>query len=138
MNAEFYKSVHDALYLFSASPDHRIYTLSEFLDFAVAPITTSKIRFFYSEGRPRGLVTWCWLTEAEAGQFLDECWTPTVDVFRRNSGEQLWGIDFIAPFGNTIQVMREMRRHSKRLYGENTNVHWRRFKQPDKLIIRRF
>jgi len=63
------QSVLDGLYLFNQSPSHRGYTLVEFQHyFLVFPVLHQKARFFYEDGKPIGLVTWCWLTEEEKRQ----------------------------------------------------------------------
>jgi len=38
------KATVDSLYLFSHSPDHRIYTISEFTSFLVVPLLHEKAR----------------------------------------------------------------------------------------------
>jgi len=132
------KATVDSLYLFSHSPDHSIYTISEFTSFLVVPLLHEKARLIYEGDKPMGVVTWCWLTKDEAQKFLDDQFVPDEENYARGSGEQLWGIEFIAPFGHARQVMREMRHHSKRLYGSGVTVHWRRLHSPTKVHARRF
>ena len=136
------QAVLDTLYLFSQSPDHRIYTLAEFNQYAVLPIIHDKCRLFYESERPVGFVSWVWLTPEEGQAFLDETYVPDETAYERpdtaDPSFELWGIEFLAPFGHARRVMREMRQHSFTQLGTNTPVHWRRFKQPDRLHRRRF
>ncbi len=136
------KAVLDSLYLFNQSEDHRLYTLAEFNHYCLFPLIHEKARLFYQDEKPIGFVTWAWLTEEEISEFLSEMWMPDETVWKRPDGSDgkyhLWGIDFIAPFGNALTVMRGMIKHSKYLYGNNVPVHWRRFKQPDKVHMKEF
>ena len=135
-------TVLDCLYLFNKSEDHRLYTLVEFNNYCLFPLIHKKARLFYDGDQPVGFVSWAWLTAEEADEFLSERWMPDEAVWKRPDSVDgmyhLWGMDFIAPFGNALTVMRGMRKHSKHLYGTNVPVHWRRFKQPDKVHTKEF
>jgi hemolysin-activating ACP:hemolysin acyltransferase len=135
------KAVMDSLFLFNQSPDHRIYTLVEFNHYAIFPILHSKIRLFYDGDKPFGLVTWAWLTHAEALLFLDGRWMPTEEVYARTIGDQAWGIEFIAPYLPPLKVIRLMMRETYRAgtsHLKSTHkVNWRRLSSPDKLHTRR-
>jgi hemolysin-activating ACP:hemolysin acyltransferase len=136
------KAVLDSLFLFNQSPDHRIYTLVEFNHYALFPIMHDKARLFYEDDKPVGFVTWAWLIPEESEAFLSETWVPDEEVYKRPDKAlpdlELWGIEYIAPYGHALQVMRGMRQHSQQLYGPNVPVHWRRFRQPDRLHRRIF
>ena len=136
------KAVLDSLFLFNQSPDHRIYTLVEFNHYALFPIMHDKARLFYEANRPIGFVSWAWLTPEEGEAFLSETWVPDEEVYKRpneiGSRLDLWGIEFIAPYGHALQVMRGMRQHSLQHLGQHVPAHWRRLRQPDRLHRRRF
>ena len=136
------KAVVDCLYLFNQSPDHRLYTIAEFNHYAVYPIIHGKAIIFYEDEKPVGFVTWAWLTPEEGNAFLSETWVPDEEVYKRpdkiESTLDLWGIEFIAPYGHTLQVMRGMRQHSLKHLGQHVPAHWRRLKQPDRLHRRKF
>lgn len=135
-------TVLDCLYLFNQSEDHRLYTLSDFNHFCLFPLIHKKARLFYEQDRPIGFVSWAWLTEEEANEFLSEMWMPDEEVWKRpdvvDDQYHLWGIDFIAPFGHSISVMRGMRKHSKSVLGQHVPANWRRFKQPDRVHTKEF
>jgi len=130
-------AVVDSLYLLNQSDFHKQYTLSQFNSFIVYPILQDKIRIYYSDGKPISLVTWCWFTGEEAKQFLTGEFVPEERHYARNVMDQLWGIEFIAPFGDARQTMRNMRELSRRLYGPKETVHFRRYYNPEKTIVRR-
>jgi len=135
-------TVLDCLYLFNQSDDHRLYTLVEFNHYCLFPVIHKKARLFYDGDRPVGFVTWAWLTAEEAEEFLSERWMPDEEVWKRpdviDDQYQLWGIDFIAPYGHSTKVMRGMMKHSQSVLGKRVPAHWRRFKQPDKVHSKEF
>jgi len=136
------KAVLDSLFLFNQSPDHRLYTLVEFNHYCLFPLIHQKARLFYNGDKPIGFVSWAWLTEEEAQDFISERWMPSEEVHKRpdviDDQYQLWGIDFIAPYGHSTKVMRGMMKHSQSILGKRVPAHWRRFKQPDKVHIKEF
>ena len=136
------KAVLDSLFLFNQSPDHRLYTLVEFNHYCLFPLIYQKARLFYNGNKPIGFVSWAWLTEEEAQDFISERWMPSEEVHKRpdviDDQYQLWGIDFIAPYGHSTKVMRGMMEHSQSILGKRVPAHWRRFKQPDKVHIKEF
>jgi len=135
------KAVLDSLFLFNQSADHRLYTLVEFNHYCVFPLLHSKARLFYDKEKPIGFVSWAWLTEGEAEGFTSERWIPEEATYKRPdiiTDLQLWGIEFIAPYGHTTKVMRGMMKHSQSILGKRVPAHWRRFKQPDKVHIKEF
>jgi cytolysin-activating lysine-acyltransferase len=135
-------TVLDCLYLFNKSDDHRLYTLAEFNSYCLFPILHKKARLFYENDKPIGFVSWAWLSKEEATEFLSEMWIPGEEVWKRpdivDDQHQLWGIDFIAPFGHTTKVMRSMMKHSQTVLGQRVPANWRRFKSPDKIHTKEF
>lgn len=136
------KAVVDCLFLFNQSEVHRLYTLSEFNHYCIFPLIHQKARLFYDGDKPIGFVSWAWLTEDEADAFLSEMWIPPEEVSKRpdviDDRYQLWGVEFIAPYGHTTQVMRGMRQHSQSVLGKRVPANWRRFKQPSKVHTKEF
>lgn len=135
--SDFSDTVLDGLFLFNQSDAHLRYSLSEFNAYFVFPLLHDKARIFYDGDKPIGLVTWVWLTDDEAQGLLDSTWSPSEETYARDEGDQLWGIEFIAPYGHTRQIMRSMRTLSKELYGD-APVNWRRYYNPNKRHTRRF
>lgn len=121
-------AVLDGLYLFSNSDGHRHYTITEFLSYLVYPVLQNKIRFFYEDGKPVGLVTWCFLPEDIASEFLDDRYPLEEEDYIATEGDQLWGIEFIAPFGHARMMMSAMQEEHFNVYGHGRKIFWRRFK----------
>lgn len=122
------KAVLDGLYLFSNSDGHRHYSIDEFVRYLVYPVLQNKIEFFYENDKPVGLVTWCFLPEDVGEQFLADRYVLEEEDYIATEGEQLWGIEFIAPFGHARQIMRAMNNKHRQVYGQGREIFWRRFK----------
>lgn len=132
------KTVVDCLYLFNQSPAHRLYTLVDFNSAIIYPLLHNKLRVFYENDKPVSLVTWCWLTVQETEDFLEDVYVPDEAAYKREVSDNLWVMDFIAPFGHVPQTMRLMRHVCKELYGPQTAVHWIRQQEPQRLHKRIF
>ena len=130
------KAVLDGLRLLEVGDIHSKYTPNEVISYLLYPIEHNRLRLYYIGDKPVGLVTWCWLSPTKANRFLNDEYTPTEEDYAlENPGEyyQLWGIEFIAPYGHTRQVMRSLRVLHKELYGTTNQVHFRRFYDRHKL-----
>lgn len=141
MVVDKYQAVLDGLRLMEVGDIHSRYTPSEVISYLLLPIENNKIRLFYAYDKPIGLVTWCWLTPDKATLFLSDKYTLQEEDYQlENPGGdyQLWGVEFIAPYGHARQVMRDLRELHKELYGTTSKVHFRRFYDRHKLHKRTF
>ena len=129
-------TVLDCLYLFNQSKYHRHYSLLEFNWYLIYPLLHNKLRVFYKDGKPTALLTWCWLDSEKASLFLQGKYDLTEQDYVADTGEQLWGIEFIAPFGDVRQAVNEVKQVFRDVYGKGTTVHWRRLHTPHKKLKR--
>ena len=135
-----YKAVGDSIELLTKGDTHSKYTPREVINYLLLPINNNKIRIYYVDDNPIGLVTWCWLSPNKATLFLNDRYSPTDADYQLENPDgdyQLWGIEFIAPYGHPLKVMRTIRQEHKELYG-TTQVHFRRFYNRNKLHRRTF
>lgn len=131
-----YQAVLDGLRLLEIGDTHSTYRPEEVISYLLYPIEHTKLRLFYQGGKPIGLATWCWLSPTKANLFLnDEYRLQEEDYLLDNPGgdSQLWVIEFIAPYGHTRKVYRDLRTLHKELYGTTATVHFRRFYDRHKL-----
>ena len=125
MISEKQELVVDGLFLFNQSKRHLNYPLHELNNWLIYPIIQDKIRVFYDDaGKPISLVTWCWLTKEQGIAFDADDYVPTEEDYARDTGDELWGIQFIAPKGHTIKTMRAMRELTAALYPHVETVRW--------------
>ncbi len=135
-----YKAVGDSIELLTKGDTHSKYTPSEVINYLLLPINNNKIRLYYVDDNPIGLITWCWLSPNKATLFLNDRYAPTDADYQLENPDgdyQLWGIEFIAPYGHSMKMMRTIRQEHKELYG-TTKVHFRRFANRHKLHRRTF
>jgi cytolysin-activating lysine-acyltransferase len=132
------KFVVDALFLCNQSEYHRQYSLLAFNHNIIYPLLHKRLRIYYENNKPVSLVTWCWLTKEQGELFLKDEYSPEETDYQRDIGEQLWGIEFIAPYGHAAETMRLIRKEFHQTYDFNAPVHWRRTKSPDKMHKRIF
>tara|TARA_B110000093_G_scaffold69783_1_gene75729 strand:+ start:2555 stop:2977 length:423 start_codon:yes stop_codon:yes gene_type:complete len=140
LNIDRYKAVGDGIELLTKGDTHSKYTPREVITYLLLPINNNRIRIYYIDDKPIGLVTWCWLSPTKASLFLEDRYSPTDDDYKLENPEgdyQLWGIEFIAPYGHPLKVMRAIRQEHKELYG-TTQVHFRRFYNRQKIHRRKF
>ena len=133
------KAIADGLQLFISSNSYSRYKLKDINTYLILPINNNRIRIFYQEDQPIGLITWCWLTKEKANKFLQYKYDPTEEDYKDKDIEnkQLWGLDFISNKGKAKAMMTSVRKEHAKLYG-NAKVHWRRFSNPTKEHKREF
>jgi len=139
MNLDYNKSVADGLSLFIKSPSHYKYNTSDIHTYLILPIINNRIRIFYQEDLPIGLITWCWFTENKTQKFLQYKYDPQQEDYEDTNikDKQLWGLDFISNTGKAKQMMSSVRKEHLKLYGKS-KVHWRRFSNPTKTHKKEF
>ena len=105
--------------------------MSQFQRYFMYPVLENKIQIFHQDDRPIGLVTWCYLPQDIGDEFLNCRYDLEAEDYLAEDGEELWGIEFMAPFGHARKIMSEMRRYYKQRYGPSRPVYWRRLHAPD-------
>lgn len=93
--------------LLLASPAHRHLFMADWEWLILPPVAHRQFRIFRRKGRPFAYVSWAFLNEDAAARISageikmrpDE-WT---------SGEELWLIDLITPFGGADTILKEVR-----------------------------
>ena len=132
------KAIADGLQLFINSSIYNRYRLKDINTYLVLPVNNNKIRIFYQQDQPIGLITWCWLSTTKSNLFLDDKYNPSEEDYKQDTSDKLWGMEFIAPFGHTRKMMRSIRKTTTELYGTANQVHFRRFYNRNKLHKRMF
>ena len=140
MRIDKYQAVVDGISLMELGDTHSKYTPSEVNTYLLLPTQYNRIRLYYQDAKPVGLITWCWLSPSKSTLFLEDKYEPVEDDYALENpeGYDLWGIEFIAPFGHTRRMMKAIREEHKELYGTTTSVHFRRFYNRNKLHKRMF
>jgi|TARA_R110000787_G_scaffold151283_1_gene265141 hemolysin-activating ACP:hemolysin acyltransferase len=132
------KALADGLELFKNSKWHKVYNVDDVYRYLIAPIKYNRIRLYYQEDKPIGLVTWCWLSKEDGQRFLNNDYYITESDYVSDTNEELWGIELLAPYGNARQVFSLIRKEHTNVYGRNEKVNWRRLHEPSKRHTREF
>lgn len=127
------KALSDSLELLRQSKWHRDYMVEDIFRYIIAPIKHDKLRLYYANEKPIGLITWCWLDKEAGENFLTFNYHISEEDYNQDTKEELWGIEFVAPYGHARQIMKLNREEYKATYPDrNEKVHWRRLSDPTK------
>lgn len=94
-------------YLLSHSPQHVGYTVGDMMRFFMAPIRLNQFRIYRTKDRPIGFVAWAYLHAAISEHYATGDYELQVKDWR--SGQDLWFVEFIAPFGHAKRIVEELR-----------------------------
>jgi hemolysin-activating ACP:hemolysin acyltransferase len=133
------QALEDGLELFRQSEAHSRYTVEDIYVYLQLPIKYHKIRLYYEFNKPVGLITWCWLYKQDADLFLQDMYHPQELDYKYDmpKSKELWGMELIAPYGHTRQMIRAIKQTTEELYGPQ-KVNWRRFHSRDTRRTKRF
>ena len=130
MIIDYNKALDDGRFLFLQSEWHKDFDSNCLYSYLVLPCKKNAIRLYYRNKRPIGLVTWCWFTPEKAKDFVNFEYMPVETDYEKREGTELWGLDFITPYGDARKVFSAIKEEYKNIYGEETQVKWRRAKDP--------
>ena len=102
----------EAVWLFGRSNAHKHLFISE-LDWLLVPaLQLRQFRIWRHNGQPVGFASWAWLTQEAAARVVESARAGRMGRIAPNewkSGDQLWLIDFLAPFGGGDEMVKELR-----------------------------
>lgn len=94
--------------LLLASELHREYQINDIGAVFLPPIHLNQFRIYRTpDGQPIGLVTWARLTKKVELDYVTNGYNLRPKDW--NAGDQLWAIDFIAPFRHGKQILNDLR-----------------------------
>jgi len=97
----------EALFLFASSPLHISYSVAQLATFLLKPIQLNQFRIYRTKDKPVGFVSWAFLSAEAAEAYSTDRRELRADDWI--SGDRLWIIDFIAPFGHAHAMHRDLR-----------------------------
>jgi cytolysin-activating lysine-acyltransferase len=124
-------AVLDGLFLFATSEDHRWYSVAEFYQYFIYPLMYDKLRTWHDEdGKPIGLFTYCFLSSEKAQAFLDDEYVIQESDYLAEDGDEIWGVELIAPFGHARKIVSDLKKEYAEKYGKPRPIYWRRLSKP--------
>lgn len=96
-----------ALWLYARDPAKKFMFLGD-VDWAVLPpIVLDQCRLFTKGGLPYAFVTWAYVNDAVAARLRSP--QPKIAPHEWKSGDHVWIIDAVAPFGQLDETLKELR-----------------------------
>lgn len=114
--------------LVNASAKYRDLSVAEIYASIIAADRHNKMFVWTDNGRMVGFMTFAFIPDDKVDAFLQGEYRVQNDDFSINNGE-LWVMDFIAPFGGVLSMMRQAQARFAELYGDGTEVRWKRSKR---------
>lgn len=94
-------------WLMSQSPLHKQFFISDLEWFVMAPVLLQQFRLFYDKDKPIGVVFWATVND-EVEERL-ESGTSRLRPQDWKSGNSLWVVEVIAPFGGSEEMVRDLK-----------------------------
>ncbi len=99
----------EVLWLMGHSRLYRKYSVDDIHRLVIPPILTNQAILFRKAGKPHAYVSWAFLSSEVADGFSQDTYRLTAQDWC--SGNELWMMDFLAPFGGGIRVAGHLRKH---------------------------
>ena len=94
--------------LLMASKLHRSYYINDIGSVFLPPIHLNQFRVYRNKDKDAvGLVTWAYLSKEVEAKYLTQKYFLQANDW--NSGDRLWAIDFLAPFGHMQHIFKDLR-----------------------------
>ena len=108
------------VWLMGQSKYHKHWSVQDIYRLIYPAVALQQFRLYENEKMPFGLITWAFLTEEVANNYVKRKRKLQPDDWK--SGNQLWSIDVIIPFGKVLPVIREARQFLSDRYGKNIKI----------------
>jgi cytolysin-activating lysine-acyltransferase len=96
-------------WLMMNSPLHMHYRVKEISERILPSILHNQFRIYEKDGRPIGFMNWALLCDEVEAKY--QTGRHELDFLEWNSGQNLWFHEFIAPFGHTKYIVRDLRQN---------------------------
>ncbi len=112
-------------YLMSRSAPHRSWSAERIMALALPALASRQIRVYCDDkGAPMGVVIWAFVDRSGEAALREGRMPGEASAFR--SGDRLWILQFIAPFGGARSMIRELRSN---VFPPGQSGHWIRYAQ---------
>lgn len=94
-------------WLYSQSNIHRDWPVASIQRWLLPAILTRQMRVYRKNGKPHAFVTWAYLSKEVEESFVMN--TASLQPKDWKSGDRIWLIDWVAPFGGTHEMTRDLK-----------------------------
>ncbi|MEJ8562321.1 toxin-activating lysine-acyltransferase [Yoonia sp. GPGPB17] len=99
----------DMLWLYSLSEIHQSWPIASLHKWLLPPLERGQYRLYHQGQRPVGFVTWAWMSEQVEQEYIHK--KGALDKHQWKTGDRIWIIDFIAPFGHAWMIAEDLRQN---------------------------
>ncbi|MEK9728085.1 MAG: toxin-activating lysine-acyltransferase [Candidatus Margulisiibacteriota bacterium] len=99
----------EVLSVMLASDFHQPYLINDFGTAILVPIHLNQFRVYKKGQTPIGFVSWAFLSTDVAEKYRQGNYHLNFDDWK--SGDELWFIDFIAPYGHIRSIVRDLKKN---------------------------
>ena len=92
--------------MMTRSPNHRYFFISDLEWMVMQPVSLGQFRIFQGEEHPVGVLLWAYVNEEVENRLKQGVTRLSPNDWK--SGDRLWLIDAITPFGNTQQMLDDL------------------------------
>jgi cytolysin-activating lysine-acyltransferase len=101
-------AIGHAMFLMARSPIHRHLMITDLEWLVLPPIMLGQFRLWQDNGKPLGFTSWAYLGEEAEDRIVNKGIRRLMPTDWK-SGDALWLIDFVAPFGKQEDMAKELR-----------------------------
>jgi cytolysin-activating lysine-acyltransferase len=101
-------AIGHAIWLMSRSPLHKHLMLTDIEWLLLPPIMLNQFHMWQDQGRPHGFASWAYFGEEQEERIANKGIRRLMPTDWK-TGESLWLIDFVAPFGGQEAMVEELR-----------------------------
>jgi cytolysin-activating lysine-acyltransferase len=123
-------ALESVIYLMLNSEIHKQWTLTDIQRLIIPPIAIKQCQILYRDNAPAAYMSWAYLTKEASEGYINK--TRFLQPEDWNAGVDRWIIDFIAPFGELMPLVRELRKRDDLL------PHARHMRAKDRIVCGRF
>ena len=101
-------AIGHAIWLMSRSPLHKHLMVTDIEWLLMPPIMLNQFHMWQDQGRPHGFASWAYFGEEQEERIANKGIRRLMPTDWK-TGEALWLIDFVAPFGGQEKMVEELR-----------------------------
>ena len=114
--------IGDIVTLMTRSDAHKMYKIHHFPELVLPPVELDQYRIYHDEhDNPVGFVSWAKLSESAEDTLLNKAEPLTFEDWA--SGEIIYLMEFIAPFGHTKHIVNDIRPLATKAHAIRFNPH---------------
>lgn len=97
----------EVMWLMAHSPLHKQWPIESLMQWVAPALLMKQCRLYRKQGKPWAFVSWAYMSKEVEEAYV--MYPPGLQPKDWRSGERLWLLDVIAPFGGSREVARDLR-----------------------------